>query len=285
MIIYIKELEKEKLSFIEKIKVKLKMIIVKELDDNRKILLIPNIKYSKSFIRLNKKIAQYSNCKILLSKKIKKYEKQIETNRIIKGKIVQKHLIHKILKLVESNLKTSDIYILSKKYDSTTVKMVEYFVEKVKTVNIVTNEIIKYKKLEEQIYNEKGIIMTVSNNKKKSLKKARIIINLDLNNEEIRQYNINRDSIVINIADEKIDKIISFEGIIINNVQIELNAEIREKFVKDNLYEYFENAELYESVVGENIQKEHIRLKELVGNNGIIDFNEIQRVKNKSKFN
>lgn len=282
MIIYIKELEKEHLGFLEKIKSKLKMILIRQIDDKRKIFLLPNINDKKTFKKLNKKIKKYPNSKIVLSKKIKKYESEIKNGSIIRGKIVQKNLIHKIVKFVAGNLKLKDIYIISKKYDLITVKLTNYFVEKVKSVNIVTNEIEKYKNLEAQIYNEKGIIITVSNNKKKSLKKANIIINIDMNNNEINKYSINRNSIIINIANEKIDKIAVFEGIIVNNVQVELEESIKELFIKDNLYGYFENSELYEALVEENVKSDKIRLKELIGNNGIISFNEIQKISKES---
>ncbi len=275
MTIYIKDLENEKLTFLEKIKVKLRILLIRQIDDNRKVMLLPNLENEKKIIKINKKISKYPNSKIVLSKKLKKYENQIENN-IIKGKIVQKAMIHKILKLVATNLKTQDIYILSKKYDLDVVKLSQQYIEKVKTVNIVTNEISKYKKLEEQIYNEKGILITITNNKKKSLKKAKLIINMDFNNEEINKYNICRNSIIINISNNKVDKITAFEGIIVNNVQVELDEQLRNLCINDGLYGFFENSELYESLVGEKIQNDKIRLKEIVGNNGIISFNEIQ---------
>jgi len=280
MIIYIREIDKkDRISLLEKLKIKLNMILVKVIDEKRIVYIIPKIENERIYKKLNKKIKKYPNCKIVLSKKIKKYESQIECYQIIKGKFVQKSLLHKILQLVLGNLSLQDIYILSKKYESSTVNIIEYFLDKVRTVNIVTNEIQKYKKIEEQIYNEKGIIITVTNNRKKSLKKAKLIINLDLNNEEINKYNINRKSTIINIANEKINGIIGFEGIIINGVQIDLRQDIRDYFIEHKLYGFFENAELYESIREDNIKKEEIRLKELIGNNGIIDYKEIENIK------
>lgn len=280
MIIYIKDLENEKLSFWEKIKVKLKMLLIRQIDNNRKIMLLPKIEDEKKFLKINKKLTKYPNSKVVLSKKLKKYESKI-CNTIIKGKIVQKVMIHKILKLVATNFKTQEIYILSKKYDLYVVNLSQQYIEKVKTVNIVTNDILKYKKLEEQIYNDKGIIITVTNNKKKSLKKARLIINIDFKNEEINKYNICRNSIIINISDDKINQITGFEGVIVNNVQIELDEQLRKNFIDDGLYGFFENSELYESIAGEKVENNRIRLKEIVGNNGIISFNEIQENNNK----
>ena len=44
-----------------------------------------------------------------------------------------------------------------------------------KTINIVTNHIEKFTKLEEQLREREGIIITITNNKKKSLMKSNII--------------------------------------------------------------------------------------------------------------
>lgn len=279
MIIYIKELENEKLTFLEKIKVKLKLILVRKLDMNRKILILPNIEDKKKFVKLNNKLKKAFNCKIVLAKSLKKYENEIECSKILRGKLVQKSLIYRILKLAVGNFKTQDVYILCKRYEMVIAKMSEYFADKVRTLNIVTNEIAKYKKLEDKIYNEKGIIITVSNNKKKSLKRAKVIINIDLNNEEINKYNICRNSVIINLSDEKIHKLTAFDGIIINNVQIDFDDNIRDIFIKHNLYGSFENSELYESIVGEDVDISKIRLKELIGNNGIINFHELYSIR------
>ncbi len=276
MIIYLKELEK--LKFIEKLKMKLNRLIIRNIDENRKIIIFPiDEKNEDKMLKvLNSKID--SNCKIVISKKLKKLEGKIQ-GKIIKGKLVQKALLDKILQLAVGNLKVQDIHIVSQKYSLDVVKIIDYFIEKVKTVNIVTNEIAKYKKLEET-YADKGILITVTNNRKKSLKRANVVINFDMNNEELNNYNVNRNAIIINLADTTIDKITGFEGIIINNVEIELSEEIRKIFTENNLYEYFDNSALYESINNcIDINSKDIRLKEIVGNNGVITYDEINRCK------
>ncbi len=279
MIIYLKKLEKtEKLKFIEKLKMKLNKLIIRNIDENRKIVMFPidEKNQDKMLKLLNNKID--SNCKIVISKKLKKLEGKIQC-KVIKGKLVQKALLDKILQLAVGNLKVQDIHIVSQKYNLDVVKTVDYLVEKVKTVNIVTNEIAKYKKLEET-YADKGILITVTNNRKKSLKRAGVVINFDMNNEELNSYNVNRNAIIINLADTTIDKITGFEGIIINNVEIELSEEIRKIFTENNLYEYFDNSALYESINNSiDINNKDIRLKEIVGNNGVITYDEINRCK------
>ena len=65
-------------------------------------------------------------------------------------------------------------------------------------MNIVTNHIEKFKKLEDK-FMENGIMITIGNNKKKSLMKSKIILNIDFPNELINKYMIKDDAIIINV--------------------------------------------------------------------------------------
>ena len=69
---------------------------------------------------------------------------------------------------------------------------------KYKTINIVTNHIEKFTKLEEKLQ-EEGVIITITNNKKKSLMKSNIIINVDFPKELLNKYRIKEDSNIINL--------------------------------------------------------------------------------------
>ena len=282
MIIYIKEVDNEKLNLIEKVKLKLNRPIFRNIDDNRKVIMLLNKndeKYETKILNIvNRKLQKYKDCKVVMSKKLTRLQDKIQA-KIIKGKLVEKALLDKILQLITKKLRAQDLYILSKTYDLEVIKMIEYFAEKVKTINIITNEIEKYKRLEDKIYTEKGILITVANNKKKSLKRANIIINMDFNNDEINSYNVNRRAIIVNLIDSKIDKITGFEGIIVNNVQVELDGEIRKFFENHKLYGYFENSALYEAVNSViPINDRNLKLKELIGNNGIIRYDEIKSI-------
>ena len=54
---------------------------------------------------------------------------------------------------------------------------------------------------------ENGIIITITNNKKKSLMKSQIIINVDFPKELIDRYRINEYATIINIKEKlKINK-------------------------------------------------------------------------------
>lgn len=116
-------------------------------------------------------------------------------------------------------------------------------------------------------------MISVSNNKKRSLQKAKIIINFDLQNEELSNYQINRNAMIINLSHNVITMDKSFNGIIINSMEItNTNYQIRN-------YYLFEHIELYESYIFEEkkfdkvlekIEKDSIIIKGLLGERGII---------------
>ena len=56
---------------------------------------------------------------------------------------------------------------------------------KVKILNIITEDEKKFRKIEKELYEEKGIILNMNNNYKKSLIKSDIIFNFDFSEEEI----------------------------------------------------------------------------------------------------
>lgn len=279
--------------FIKKIIIKIKKkfnIITRKQIDNNYIYIIPNIDNKNVKKRLQKKlIREQKDIQIVLSNKIKKIRLELSEGKVIDGKRVQKYAIEEILKYIvnisqdeSQKLQLQDIYILQKEHNFETIYMIEYLKDKVKTINIITNTVEKYRKLEEKLYNE-GYFITVSNNKKKSLKKAKIIINMNYSKDELSKYILNRNSIIINFTNEKIDNLRGFEGIIINSIKIDFKEEIKQFFKENNLYYKFENIELYESIYEiekfekqiDKIKDDKIKVVELIGNNGKISEKEM----------
>ena len=135
-----------------------------------------------------------------------------------------------------------------------------------KTINIITPTIKNFIKLEEELEEESELI-SVLNNKRKSLLKAEYILNIDFSEEDIYKYNINRNSIIFNISDNKINNIYSFDGVIINN--IELISSVNEKF---DLQDEYEKNKV------QIINKINKKMYKLVGKNGYISNNELVRL-------
>ena len=65
---------------------------------------------------------------------------------------------------------------------------IKILAKKYKSINIVTNHVEKFKKLEKSLEEDEGIIISITNNKKRSLMKSGIIINIDFPNELINKY-------------------------------------------------------------------------------------------------
>ena len=244
----------DKPSFIQK-----KLCIVKKEGNS---LYIPILE--KTTDKQKEKIAQRTRTiieknsnskKVILSKKIlddKTYINYLNTYgiEIVDGKWLYEILATDIVEYIK---------LLSKKY---------------KTINIVTNHIEKFKKLEKKLLNEDGIIITITNNKKKSLLKSQIILNVDFPQELINNYNINENAIIINIHGKiKINKK-RFNGLNVNNYEIDYRDDKKDnicfscKFYLRDVYEaeLFKKENFYK--IRESIRKDKVIIKKLILNNG-----------------
>lgn len=285
--IYIKELEKQEFlefyklpkwtrKFTWKIVKILNLILKKEIDENKKIYFIPNIEkesvYKKLYKKLEKEKTQTQKIQIILSKKLKQYKEYLKQYKIVDGKQSFIKLVEEILlKVLEKNpLQMQDIYILTNRYCEQSIFIIKKLSQKVKTMNIITKEIEKYKTLEE-ILGEKGIAICIANNKKKSLKRAKIIINIDFSKEELSKYAIFRNALIINIAQDKLTNLKGFEGIIVQDIEVYFKEN---KVLNQNgLFENFRQLEIYESISNSN---EKIQISKLYGNNGQISEKELR---------
>ena len=287
MYIYVKELsndnelkfQKNIPNFLRKIIIKLiklfNIMVIQNIGNDEYLYIIPRISNLK---KIKKLLSKSKAKKVILSKKLKEYSKElgIEEN----DKIPQ-YFIYNILKYIQNitntQIELQSIYILTNTYNSENIQTITSLVENIKSVNIVTNKIKEYSRLEEKLY-DKGNLITVTNNKRKSLRKANFVINLNLNNEELNNYNINRNSIIINCANEKISKLTCFEGIIINNIHIKGEEnEFKNSFdYIDILTHHILKCKTYDESI--NIIK-NIEIISLIGNNGTIDKKEILNIK------
>ena len=145
-----------------------------------------------------------------------------------------------------------------------------------KRINIVTNHIQKFRKIEKQILEQDGIMITVGNNKRKGLAKSNLILNVDFPSELINQYNIYENAIIVNLrGNVKIEKK-RFNGICINDYEIEFQD--REEFDYDKNTKY-KASEIYEAQMNKRqpfqeimkqVEKDRVRIVQLVGMNTIV---------------
>lgn len=195
---------------------------------------------------------------------------------ILDGRNLFKHLIPEIVeylsKVCKINENDMQITILVNDYSQINIFYINELIKKVKGVNIITNNINKFKKFTDKLYEEEAIVVPVMNNKNKSLLNKDIIINIDFTEEQLRKYKINRKAIIVNIENniENLHK--TFIGININNYKL-----IAEKDEKE-----FEENEIYESYIimqrlqdiRKTIIKENLQIKSFIGRRGIVDISE-----------
>nr|MCR5146374.1 hypothetical protein [Clostridia bacterium] len=168
-------------------------------------------------------------------------------------------------------------YLFVNGYNKNIVNMIDRLVNKFKTVNIITKNLRIYKRIEDKMF-EKGYLITVSNNKRKSAKSAKYIINYDFSKENFERYNINREAVIINLTDEKNLYDLSFNGIIINDFNIKISTNDRNYI--DEFYGCLDEKIYLENLLNQNNEKKEIideiyseyevEITDLLGVRGII---------------
>lgn len=145
-----------------------------------------------------------------------------------------------------------------------------YVAQNMKRVNIVTNHINKFKKMEEYLYNELGIILNISNNKSKSLLNSELIINIDFPQELINKYEIYDKAVIVNILNRVEIKTKRFNGINVNYYSIYMPKRYKMNGF-DNQIVYESEIYKYDYKQARNcIIKDKIKIRKLIGINGKI---------------
>lgn len=253
------------------------------IDEDKKIYLIidennKNI-YKNIIKKLKNEKTKTQKVQIVLEDDLKEYIDYFSEFKILNGKDFMNNNVKAILEKILENtpMALQDVFILTNKYNEQSIRMIKNIGQEFKSVNVISKEIEKYKTLEDILESE-IIVFSIANNKKKSLKKAKIIINMDFSNEQLQEYNICRSAIIVNLSKEKIKDLKSFEGIIVQNVEIELEDSEKEIFKENNIIEEFKKVELYESISTKKIQDVK-RIKKIYGNNGEIDKKELINIR------
>lgn len=292
-IYYIKEMN-ETCDFVKRILIKIKKLfnIVEFSEDKGKTTIIlplfkSNIIKDKKIIKIAKKINRklYDNnienvvlSNYLEENEILKQKLYCQNINILDGRylfyLLIPEIVDYILKRQKKKLENGEITLLINDFTENNARIITYIAQSVKRVNIVTNHSNKFKKLEEYLYNELGIILNITNNKNKSLANAGLIINIDFPEEIINKYEINSNAIIVNIFNEIKIRAKRFNGVNINYYKAYIPKKYKMEGFKDNLiyessiYKYnYENAR-------KDIITNKIKIKKLIGINGDISENE-----------
>lgn len=267
-----------------------KMFNILKLEQDKIILPIDEekleIKKANKLAIKTKKILDIANCnKVIISKKIKEQPLYINylnsyNIEIVDGKWLFEVLSYKTIEYISKVKKIKEeelsVSILINKITETSLHNIKKIARNCKRVNIVTNHIELFKKMENQILDEDGIMITITNNKRKSLSKSNIILNIDFPQELLNQYNIYEEAIIVNIQGNIKIKKKRFNGMCVNDYEIQVlndeefdyDKEIR--YNKKDIYE----ASMYKRQPMENImrkiKRDKVKIVNLFGENSSI---------------
>ncbi len=280
---YIQEADKPNFIF--------KIFNIIQLEEDKIILPIDESKItSKKAQKLAQKtkkvIEKTISKKIVMSEKIQKQEEYVNLLHtfgleIVEGKWLFEVLSCKVLDYVlqERKMKKEEtsISILVNDLSENMFFQIKDIAKKYRRVNIITNHREKFKKIEEQILEEDGIMITVGNNKKKGICKSQVILNVDFPSELINQYNIYENAVIVNIRENvKITKK-RFNGMAINNYEITFNQKPEDfdydKNTKYRAYQIYEaqmNKKQPFKEIMKQIEKDKVKIIKLVGRNTIL---------------
>ena len=245
-----------------------------ETIDEKKIKIL-----TKKIIRILDK----TNCRtIILSKYLKKNKEFLENLKnkdlnIIDGKWLFLILSEKVLDYVarKKDLKkeeTNVSILVNNNFNDYVLENIKEIIKQYKTVNIVTKQIDKFKKIEKHIMQEEGINILITNNKKKSLVRSNIILNVDFDTDLINKYNIPEEGIIINLQENVKITRKRFNGISINDYEIKYQNYDEYDYEKEK---YYDRKDMYEAMIYKKqpyecikrkIDRDKVEIVKLIGN-------------------
>lgn len=292
MIIYVKQFEKKEPIY------SLFDIFKMEKIEDKAFIYLPIKKNSskrktkKVFEKLSKYFYNNNIKNVVLEEDILKNEEAkniLYSNNIniLDGTKLSKYLVYNVVRRIyeykSKKIEAGEITILVNENNEITAQTIKQIAQNVKRLNIITKNIKKFRKIVEYLYNELGILIKLSNNMKTNLKSTDVIVNIDFPEETINKLEIPNNATILNIPSNININSKKFAGINIKTWEIEVPSKYAmEKFDTGTIYE----ASLYRKPaikIFEQIQNDNIKIKKLIGVNGVInpkEFKEIHLTKN-----
>lgn len=300
---YFKELKKEEKfpKFINRIIYLWKILrggFFKDKVENGELIVLPrlNKKVQKNLIKY---LTLFSVKTVCLSEELKKTVIMDEIQnlgiKVLDGKWLYKHLIKNIVEYIvlqkRGEMANQEISILVNKVTELDIENIMILSEICKTVNVITLNESKLKRLEQYLYNEKGIILNITQNYSKSLIKSDIIINMDLEQEEINKYTFPRKAVLVSVENSARILYKGFDGINVSAYKIVIPKKyVSEQlnlhdFNKEILYESFLYKKTSPKNIIKSIDEDTLKIEYLVGINGEIQKNEYLRLQGNKRQN
>ncbi len=281
-------------NIVSKINSKSSKFLVEKFED-KVLITLPNLK-NKTLNKLSKYIKENCIFMVCMSDNLLKSDIFMEYIKGQNVKIFDGRWLFKILTINEvryivenkkEKIEYQEVSILSNEISDIIVFMIRNLADKVKIINVLTNDSYKFRKIEKELYEKNGIIINMNNNYKKSLIKSDIILNYDFSEEELNKYNLPRKACILNFKEHININTKSFEGINASFYEIEMPK----KYLKYLLFfKRFDIATLYESFIYKNtnpvniikeLKEDELKISFLLGKNGKIRKNEYLKMSKK----
>ena len=272
-----------------------KIITIKEVG-NKTIAILPCKMFDKCDDKHWEKLASKLACRLydkpnqnlVLSEPLyqnKAFVNCLNTSQcnILDGRWLFSYIIDEVLQYISEKsqkpLEIMEIAIMVNDNSEKNLKTILRIAQKVKMLNIVTNHIEAFRKIEGYLYEKMGILVRITNNTKKSLLKTNVVVNMDFPEELVNKYTLPKKGILVNIGEAVNIKTKRFNGINANFYEIDLPEEDKKFFEENHLLQAFSSTILYESLLYKKISCDSIRkqieekkskVKNLVGVSGII---------------
>ena len=246
---------------------------------------ITDIDKDKKYLNINKKYIDEKVLKIndeTIHENIW-YSNNIKLSQNLKenkytGKIILKNMIIPLLEHFENNLNIDfrlENIFLTVDNDKNKDIIVDLG-NKCKSISLVTDNIRKLYRLDSKLNKDDNIIVSVSSNRKKALQRAKIVVNFDYDEIFFENFNINRNCIIINLSNNVLTLKNSFQGSIIEKLEIDYINKYEnfiniDNFDKTILYETFIYDENYDSAK-EIMRFDNCRIKKVLGMRNEINF-------------
>ena len=264
-------------NFFIKIKNKFEKIKIEKIDD-KILIILPNLE-KRILNKFSKYIEENCICTVCLDNVLLNNENILNflkghDVKVLDGKWLFKHLSIKCVEYItenkKENLENQEVSILSNNINELIAFVIRELAEKVKVLNIITYNEMRFKKIEKELYDQKGIVINLSNNYKKSLQKSDVILNFDYDEETINKYSIPNDCCIVNLNNNINILSKSFNGI--NSHFYELTMP--KKYIKYLSHlKGFNISILYESFIYKNTNPSNI-VKEIEKDDAEIAFLE-----------
>ncbi len=236
---------------------------------------------------------------IVVGKKLKEDLKLIESINnmeipIADGRWLFKFLVIQIIEYISKcqniDIQKQRIAIVSNDNNDLINYYVKELMNKNNRLRIITEHKEKFYNMEEALYYENGIVLAISNNKRKGLQDSDIIFNFDFTEEGLNKYRIPENAIIVNLKGKININAKRFSGINISSYRINFKNRLMDMLEWTN---DFEKTELYESYIYRNdkieniakdILKDKVIIESLLGNNGEIARKEYKNVLDKTSY-